>query len=145
MQYEQNHAEVCRHADAEAPADAGHGEAPARVDSLSQATAICRQPGRGHPRQAWVACCPSPSSQQLPGLLALPAPPVSQGLPGSQALPGSQGLFGNQGLPGPQNAVAKHVVAMQKVLAQKKLTKDDEDSGDEASAELPLAKDTPPQ
>ena len=55
-------------------------------------------------------------------------------------MPGNQGLLGNQGMIGPHNAVAKHLVAMQKVLAQRRLTNDEEDSGGEASAELPLAK-----
>ena len=87
---------------------------------------------------------PPPTTQQLPGLLALPAPPVNQGLHGSQALPGNQGLFGIQGLFGPQNAVANHVVAMQNVLVQTKLTKYEEDSGGESSVELPLAKYPPP-
>ena len=63
----------------------------------------------------------TPATTALPlpaptGTLALPAPPVIQGMPG------------------PQNAVAKHVAALQKILAQGKLTKNDEDSGGEGEA-----------
>ena len=90
---------------------------------------------------AWVACFASLSSPAVAWVACSACPHGSQGLLGSGALPGSQGVFGSQGLLGPQNAVANHVVAMQQVVAQNKLTKDDEDTGDEASVELPLAKD----